>query len=75
MIPREDAEGGDPPDQADTPPADLTCSGPDLVTGGAFGPEAGLLGVGAVLLGIHVTVACARYHLQTAVRNRDALRR
>jgi hypothetical protein len=69
MIPREDAEGGDPPDKADTPPADLTCSGPDLVTGGAFGPEAGLLGVGAVLPGIDVTVACARYRRELGNSN------
>ncbi|OYR51551.1 CPBP family intramembrane glutamic endopeptidase [Halorubrum sp. Ea8] len=54
--------------------------GPDIVTGGAFGPEAGLLGVAAILLGILVTVAWARYHrrssgIHPAVRNRNALRR
>lgn len=35
-------------------------SGPDLVTGGSFGPEAGLLGVAAVLLGIAATALWAR---------------
>jgi hypothetical protein len=54
--------------------------GPDIVTGGAFGPEAGLLGVCAILLGILTTVAWARYHrvdsgIHSAVTNRDALRR
>jgi hypothetical protein len=52
--------------------------GPDTVTGGAFGPEGGLLGVGAILLGILATVAWARYHqrnsgIHPAVTNRDAL--
>ncbi|WP_136361947.1 hypothetical protein [Halobellus limi] len=52
--------------------------GPDIVTGGAFGPEAGLLGVGAILLGILATVAWVRYHrgssgIHPAVTNRDAL--
>jgi membrane protease YdiL (CAAX protease family) len=35
--------------------------GIDAVTGGAFGPEAGLLGVGAILLGIAATVAWAKH--------------
>lgn len=37
-------------------------AGPDLITGGAFGPEAGLLGIGAILLGMAVTVVWARYY-------------
>lgn len=36
--------------------------GPEMLTGGAFGPEAGLLGVAAILLGILATVAWARYY-------------
>lgn len=52
--------------------------GPDLFTGGAFGPEAGLLGVGAILVGIFATVAWARYHRKSSgihlvVANRDTL--
>ncbi|RDI71706.1 CPBP family intramembrane glutamic endopeptidase [Halopelagius longus] len=35
-------------------------TGPDAVTGGAFGPEAGALGVGAVLLGTALVVAYVR---------------
>ncbi|SEO57176.1 hypothetical protein SAMN04487948_103288 [Halogranum amylolyticum] len=35
--------------------------GPDLVTGGSFGPEAGLLGVGAMLLGSAAIVAWVRW--------------
>jgi hypothetical protein len=34
--------------------------GPMLMTGGAFGPEAGLLGCGAALLGIAVIAVYAR---------------
>ena len=36
-------------------------TGPDLVTGGQFGPEAGLLGVGAILLGCVLTVQWVRW--------------
>ncbi|MFC7097243.1 CPBP family intramembrane glutamic endopeptidase [Halobaculum marinum] len=39
---------------------DLEPTGPALVTGGAFGPEAGLLGMAAVLVGTVATVAWAR---------------
>lgn len=39
--------------------------GPDRLTGGAFGPEAGLLGVGAILLGIAATYGWARYYRGT----------
>lgn len=35
--------------------------GPDLFTGGAFGPEAGLLGVAAIVVGTGATVAWARH--------------
>ncbi|UIO99976.1 CPBP family intramembrane metalloprotease [Halobaculum sp. CBA1158] len=34
---------------------DLEPTGPTLVTGGSFGPEAGLLGMGAVLVGVAAT--------------------
>lgn len=39
---------------------DLEPTGPTLITGGSFGPEAGLLGVGAVAVGTLATVAWAR---------------
>ncbi|MFC7135817.1 CPBP family intramembrane glutamic endopeptidase [Halobaculum litoreum] len=39
---------------------DLEPTGPPLATGGAFGPEAGLLGVGAVVVGTLATVAWVR---------------
>lgn len=37
-------------------------SGPETVTGGAFGPEAGLLGVTAIVIGIAATATWARYY-------------
>ncbi|QZY00814.1 CPBP family intramembrane glutamic endopeptidase [Halobaculum rubrum] len=40
---------------------DLEPTGPALVTGGSFGPEAGLLGMGAVVLGSLATVAWVRF--------------
>jgi uncharacterized protein len=46
--------------------------GPDLYTGGAFGPEAGLLGLGAMLLGSLLTVLFVRWNYGKA-RFRDEL--
>lgn len=40
---------------------DLTPVGPTVVTGGSFGPEAGLLGVAALAVGTAATVAWARW--------------
>ncbi|MFC6786793.1 CPBP family intramembrane glutamic endopeptidase [Halobaculum halobium] len=40
---------------------DLESTGPTLATGGSFGPEAGLLGMGAILVGTLATVAWVRY--------------
>lgn len=40
---------------------DLKPTGPTVVTGGSFGPEAGLLGAGAIALGTLATVAWVRY--------------
>lgn len=43
-----------------------TETGPDAVTGGAFGPEAGALGVGAVLLGTALVVSYVRVRYGSA---------
>lgn len=43
-----------------------TETGPDVVTGGAFGPEAGALGVGAVLLGTALVVYYVRVRYGSA---------
>lgn len=40
--------------------------GPDLLTGGEFGPEAGLLGVVAILVGMVATLLWARYYRGSA---------
>jgi membrane protease YdiL (CAAX protease family) len=54
-------------------------SGPDLWTGGVFGPEAGLLGLGAILLGGGLTAMWVRWRygrvwLQTALAEYSARR-
>jgi uncharacterized protein len=46
--------------------------GPDTITGGAFGPEAGLIGLAAMLLGSVLTVLWVRYN-HGAARLRDEL--
>jgi uncharacterized protein len=46
--------------------------GPETITGGAFGPEAGLIGLAAMLLGSVLTVLWVRYN-RGAARLRDEL--
>jgi uncharacterized protein len=46
--------------------------GPEMITGGAFGPEAGLIGLSAMLLGSILTIVWVRYNRGTA-RLRDEL--
>jgi uncharacterized protein len=49
--------------------------GPPLVTGGAFGPEAGLCGIAASLLGIAVFAAWRRRSMESAAMPSTVLRR
>lgn len=50
----------------DTSVVATTETGPDAITGGAFGPEAGALGVGAVLLGTALVVSYVRVRYGSA---------
>ena len=44
---------------------EITETGPDVATGGAFGPEAGLLGIGAAVLGIVMIAGYVRWKYET----------
>lgn len=57
--------------RVDAAVVDLDPTGPALITGGAFGPEAGLLGVGAVAVGTVATVAWVRARGEWPVRAFD----
>jgi uncharacterized protein len=46
--------------------------GPEMITGGAFGPEAGIIGLGAMLLGSLLTILWVRWNYGKA-RLRDEL--
>lgn len=50
---------------------DTAEQGPDLVTGGQFGPEAGLLGIAAVVVGTGLTVLYVRYRYGDARLDRE----